>query len=421
VTYLRPEPRRASSFNFDNVLQSMRRKLPFGSADRKAFRNDHPGQLHLPDARVRARWRSSTSSNPHETWRGAAGRVLHDRWIEIASRGSAATHPVRQPAAARARADDWPTTPNARRRAVPLPDRLERAVGHRQPHPTSTSSRHAKFSGKRSPTSTRSAKGTWCPTSSSRRRGWTGPARLPRRRLPRGGVRGRSGWCCAVHRSWPRFGGGAPLLKKRDDISCARARHPRRAVPRPHRGSTTTPPRSGGSIAGRTSGHAYCVTWTCRRWATATRASRRDGKVTIRTATRWSRSAGAARLAQVIGDLLRGRVGRVAAGGAGAPSASTTARCALWTAVTRRGELERRERSGARSARGAARRLPVRGGRDPRRVAAGPQPPGLGARDEGHGHRAAHPPLAFHVHRHPAPLARGSEVLEVMPASASCP
>src|SRR6266540_6397532 len=41
ITYLRPETAQAMFVNFDNVLQSMRRKLPFGIAQiGKAFRNE---------------------------------------------------------------------------------------------------------------------------------------------------------------------------------------------------------------------------------------------------------------------------------------------------------------------------------------------------------------------------------------------
>ena len=56
VIYLRPETAQGSYVNFKNVLQSSRKKLPFGIAQiGKSFRNEiSPGQLRLPDARVRA-------------------------------------------------------------------------------------------------------------------------------------------------------------------------------------------------------------------------------------------------------------------------------------------------------------------------------------------------------------------------------
>jgi glycyl-tRNA synthetase len=60
VTYLRPETAQGIFVNFDNVLQSMRLKLPFGIAQiGKAFRRDHL-TLHLPRASS-SRWRSSSS------------------------------------------------------------------------------------------------------------------------------------------------------------------------------------------------------------------------------------------------------------------------------------------------------------------------------------------------------------------------
>ena len=56
LAYLRPETAQGIFVNFGNVLDTMRRKLPFGIAQiGKAFRNEiTPRQLHLPDARVRA-------------------------------------------------------------------------------------------------------------------------------------------------------------------------------------------------------------------------------------------------------------------------------------------------------------------------------------------------------------------------------
>ena len=56
VIYLRPETAQGSYVNFKNVQQSSRKKLPFGIAQiGKSFRNEiSPGQLRVPDARVRA-------------------------------------------------------------------------------------------------------------------------------------------------------------------------------------------------------------------------------------------------------------------------------------------------------------------------------------------------------------------------------
>ena len=56
VIYLRPETAQGIYVNYLNVLNSSRQKIPFGIAQiGKAFRNEiTPGQLHLPDPRVRA-------------------------------------------------------------------------------------------------------------------------------------------------------------------------------------------------------------------------------------------------------------------------------------------------------------------------------------------------------------------------------
>ena len=56
MTYLRPETAQGIFVNFDNVLQSMRLKLPFGIAQiGKAFRNEiTPGNFTFRIARVRA-------------------------------------------------------------------------------------------------------------------------------------------------------------------------------------------------------------------------------------------------------------------------------------------------------------------------------------------------------------------------------
>ena len=56
VAYLRPETAQGIFINFKNVLQFARKKPPFGIAQvGKSFRNEiTPGQLHLPNPRVRA-------------------------------------------------------------------------------------------------------------------------------------------------------------------------------------------------------------------------------------------------------------------------------------------------------------------------------------------------------------------------------
>jgi glycyl-tRNA synthetase len=54
--YLRPETAQGIFVNFEHVQQTSRMKVPFGIGQvGKSFRNEiTPGQLHLPDPRVRA-------------------------------------------------------------------------------------------------------------------------------------------------------------------------------------------------------------------------------------------------------------------------------------------------------------------------------------------------------------------------------
>ena len=56
VVYLRPETAQGIFVNFENVLNSTRKRLPFrDSTDREVLpQRDHAGQLHLQDPGVRA-------------------------------------------------------------------------------------------------------------------------------------------------------------------------------------------------------------------------------------------------------------------------------------------------------------------------------------------------------------------------------
>ncbi len=56
VAFLRPETAQGIFVNFKNVLNSTRKKLPFGIAQIGKIlpQRDHPGQLHLPHPGVRA-------------------------------------------------------------------------------------------------------------------------------------------------------------------------------------------------------------------------------------------------------------------------------------------------------------------------------------------------------------------------------
>jgi glycyl-tRNA synthetase len=84
VTYLRPETAQGIFVNFDNVLQSMRRKLPFGVAQiGKAFRNEITPGNFIFRTREFEQMEIEYFVNPHETVAGRpADEYWHERWIE---------------------------------------------------------------------------------------------------------------------------------------------------------------------------------------------------------------------------------------------------------------------------------------------------------------------------------------------------
>jgi glycyl-tRNA synthetase len=84
VTYLRPETAQGIFVNFDNVLQAMRRKLPFGIAQiGKAFRNEITPGNFIFRTREFEQMEIEYFVNPHETVQGRpADEHCHDRWIE---------------------------------------------------------------------------------------------------------------------------------------------------------------------------------------------------------------------------------------------------------------------------------------------------------------------------------------------------
>ena len=99
TAYLRPETAQGIFINFKNVLQFSRKKPPFGIAQvgKSLPQRDHPGQLHLPDARVRA----DGDGVLRAAGRGpAVVRALAERARALVRR---AGHPARPPAPARAR------------------------------------------------------------------------------------------------------------------------------------------------------------------------------------------------------------------------------------------------------------------------------------------------------------------------------
>jgi glycyl-tRNA synthetase len=83
VTYLRPETAQGIFVNFDNVLQSMRKKLPFGIAQiGKAFRNEITPGNFIFRVRELEQMEIEYFVNPHDRVDGRpADEYWHDRWI----------------------------------------------------------------------------------------------------------------------------------------------------------------------------------------------------------------------------------------------------------------------------------------------------------------------------------------------------
>ncbi len=83
VTYLRPETAQGIFVNFDNVLQSTRRKLPFGIAQiGKAFRNEITPGNFIFRVRELEQMEIEYFVNPHDRVEGRpADEHWHDRWI----------------------------------------------------------------------------------------------------------------------------------------------------------------------------------------------------------------------------------------------------------------------------------------------------------------------------------------------------
>jgi glycyl-tRNA synthetase len=84
VTYLRPETAQAMFVNFENVLQSMRMKLPFGIAQAgRSFRNEITPGNFIFRTREFEQMEIEYFVNPHDTVDGRpADEYWHDRWIQ---------------------------------------------------------------------------------------------------------------------------------------------------------------------------------------------------------------------------------------------------------------------------------------------------------------------------------------------------
>ncbi len=84
LTYLRPETAQGMFVNFDNVLQAMRRKLPFGIAQiGRSFRNEITPGNFIFRTREFEQMEMEFFVNPHDTVDGRpADEHWHDFWIQ---------------------------------------------------------------------------------------------------------------------------------------------------------------------------------------------------------------------------------------------------------------------------------------------------------------------------------------------------
>ena len=177
VTYLRPETAQGIFVNFDNVLQSMRRKLPFGIAQiGKAFRNEITPGNFIFRTREFEQMEIEFFVNPHDTVDGRpADEYWHERWIaDCLAWFQRYGLQAGEPAPARAREGRAGALRQAHRRhRVPLPHRLERAEGIAN-RTDFDLKQHAKCSGKTLDVLRRGAQGArGALRHRARRRAWT--------------------------------------------------------------------------------------------------------------------------------------------------------------------------------------------------------------------------------------------------------
>ena len=118
VTYLRPETAQGIFVNFDNVLQSMRCKLPFGIAQvGKAFRNEITPGNFIFRTREFEQMEIEYFVNPQRDVDGRARRRVLARPVDrgLPWRGSGATGSRRTTSgSASTTRTSWRTTPSAR-------------------------------------------------------------------------------------------------------------------------------------------------------------------------------------------------------------------------------------------------------------------------------------------------------------------
>ena len=220
VGYLRPETAQGIFVNFDNVLESMRRKLPFGIAQiGKAFRNEITPGNFIFRTREFEQMEIEYFVNP-----GAdRGRPADEVWHERGSR-RAAWYALRHPAritcaSASTRKTSWPTTPSAASTSS-TSSRWAGASSKESPTaPTTTSGSTLRPAARRLKYFDQEQKSTSSRTSSSRRRARTARAGVPVDAYREEEVRGEKRVLLRLHRDLaPIKIAVLPLLKKRDEI-----------------------------------------------------------------------------------------------------------------------------------------------------------------------------------------------------------
>ena len=302
TVYLRPETAQGIFLNFKNYLQFSRKKPPFGIAQiGKSFRNEITTGNFIFRTREFEQMEMEFFVPPDE-----AGQWF-EHWLEQRTElVHAARDPARPPAPARPRRRRAVALlERHQRHRVPVPDRLVRARGDRQPRrlrpaparrvlrPEARVRRHRLRRPLRPPRD----------RAGGRRR--SRDARVPGRRLRRGRDRGRDAHRAAAPPA-ARAGQGrgaaagaqgrpAGARRARSTASCATASRP----------STTRAARSGGATAARTRsarrGRSRSTTSRSRtapsRCATAT-ASPRTGSRSTSSARRSSGGSGPVALAK---------------------------------------------------------------------------------------------------------------------------
>ncbi len=110
LVYLRPETAQGIFVNFQNVLDTMRRKLPFGIAQiGKAFRNEvTPGNFtfrtrEFEQMEIEYFVKPGEDEAAHQMWIDARTRWYHDLGLRADNLMASASRPGRS----------WPTTPSA--------------------------------------------------------------------------------------------------------------------------------------------------------------------------------------------------------------------------------------------------------------------------------------------------------------------